>query len=52
MAFWNIWTFGTFYGHLVILVLIWFIFPRFGILCKEKSGNPAFDNNNFFQFRI
>jgi hypothetical protein len=29
--------FGLFYGHMVIL----YIFPRFGILCPEKSGNPA-----------
>jgi hypothetical protein len=20
---------------------IWYIFPRFGIFCREKSGNPA-----------
>jgi hypothetical protein len=24
-----------------IFVLILYIFPRFGILCQEKSGNPA-----------
>jgi hypothetical protein len=23
-------------------VEIWYIFPRFGILCEEKSGNPGF----------
>jgi hypothetical protein len=23
------------------VVFIWYIFPRFGILCQEKSGNPA-----------
>jgi hypothetical protein len=23
------------------VVVIWYIFPRFGILCQEKSGNPA-----------
>jgi hypothetical protein len=23
------------------VVVIWFIFPRFGILCQEKSGNPG-----------
>jgi hypothetical protein len=28
-----------FYGHLVNFVVIWYIFPRFGILCQEKSGN-------------
>jgi hypothetical protein len=22
------------------LVVIWYLFPRFGILCQEKSGNP------------
>jgi hypothetical protein len=45
---------GKFCGHLeyftVILcilwplgnvVVIWYIFPRFGILCQEKSGNTA-----------
>jgi hypothetical protein len=26
--------FGTFYGH---LVAIWYIFPRFGILCVKKN---------------
>jgi hypothetical protein len=46
MAIWNvhvcitaiwyiyIWPFGN-------LVEIWYISPRFGILNKEKSGNPA-----------
>jgi hypothetical protein len=29
--------FGTFFGN---LAPICFIFPRFGILCQEKSGNP------------
>jgi hypothetical protein len=23
------------------VVVIWCIFPRFGILCQEKSGNPG-----------
>jgi hypothetical protein len=45
---------GIFYGHLehftVIwyilwpfgnVVAIWYIFPRFGLLCREKSGNPG-----------
>jgi hypothetical protein len=43
-----LWTFGLciiqpfaiFHGHLVYLAVIWLIFPRFGMLCKEKSGNP------------
>jgi hypothetical protein len=29
------------YGHLLYFVVIWYIFPRFGILDQEKSGNPA-----------
>jgi hypothetical protein len=45
---------GMFYGHLeyftVIgdflwpfgnVVVIWYIFTHFGILCQEKSGNPG-----------
>jgi hypothetical protein len=33
-AIWYIlWPFGN-------LAAIWYIFPRFGILCQEKSGNP------------
>jgi hypothetical protein len=47
---------GLFYGHLEYFtviwdiswpfdngVVIWYIFPRFGILCQEKSGNPDSD---------
>jgi hypothetical protein len=30
-----------FNGHLVYFVVIWYIFPRFGILDQEKSGNPG-----------
>jgi hypothetical protein len=34
-AIWYIlWPFGNF-------VVIWHMFPRFGILCQEKSGNPG-----------
>jgi hypothetical protein len=29
-----LWPFGNF-------VVIWYNFPRFGILCREKSGNPV-----------
>jgi hypothetical protein len=29
-----VWLFSNF-------VVIWYIFPRFGILCQEKSGIPA-----------
>jgi hypothetical protein len=46
---------GIFYGHSEYFTVIWYIFghfvnigiirnifPRFGILCREKSGNPAY----------
>jgi hypothetical protein len=48
------WNAGIFYGHLeyftviwcilwqfVNVLVIWYIFPRFGILCQEKSGKPG-----------
>jgi hypothetical protein len=39
---------GIFHGNLVcfypIFVGIWYIFPRFGILYQEKSGNPGCRN--------
>jgi hypothetical protein len=40
-------TIGIYYGHLVIFIPIWqfsgniVYIPRFGTLCKEKSGNPG-----------
>jgi hypothetical protein len=34
-----LWSFGN-------VVVIWNIFPRFGILCQEKSGNPAMQRTN------
>jgi hypothetical protein len=46
-----LWQFGT--GHLVCIwpfgsfVIIWCIFPRFGTLYLEKSGNPAANNKAF-----
>jgi hypothetical protein len=36
-----------FNGHLVYFVVIWYIFPRFGILYQEKSGNPDFKSSYF-----
>jgi hypothetical protein len=32
---------GVFFGHSGYFTIIWYIFPRFGILCQEKSGNPG-----------
>jgi hypothetical protein len=34
-------SFGIFCSNLVYLKVIWNIFPRFNVLCQEKSGNPA-----------
>jgi hypothetical protein len=35
----------AYYGHSVIyVVVIWYIFTRFGILHHEKSGNPGADH--------
>jgi hypothetical protein len=31
---------GNILWHLVYFVVIWYIFPRFGILDQETSGNP------------
>jgi hypothetical protein len=28
-------------GRMVYFVVIWCIFPRFGVLYQEKSGNPG-----------
>jgi hypothetical protein len=40
--------FGIFYDHLVIyIVAFWYIFPLFGTLCQEKSGNPGFEFESF-----
>jgi hypothetical protein len=33
------------YGHLVFFMAIWYIFPSFGILYKDKSGNPDADTS-------
>jgi hypothetical protein len=40
-----------FYGHLVYLGVIWFIFSHFCILDQEKSGNPGRDTNGRFIYR-
>jgi hypothetical protein len=41
---------GLFYGHLVYFVVIWYIFPRFGISYQEKSGNPVLETIGFGHF--
>jgi hypothetical protein len=46
MAFWNILLrYAKFYGQLLIFVFIWYIFPVFGIVYQEKSGNPVTGNH-------
>jgi hypothetical protein len=42
MAIWNIsGRFWIFCDRFVHFVFIWYIFSGFGIMYKEKSGNPA-----------
>jgi hypothetical protein len=44
---------GIFYGNLGHFVAIWYIFTRFGMLYREKSGNPVpvfFVEKNGFPF--
>jgi hypothetical protein len=42
MAIWNILLiFEIFYDNLVHFVFMWYIFSSFGIMLKEKSGNPG-----------
>jgi hypothetical protein len=36
----------VFYVHLVHFLVIWHIFPRFGMLYREKSGNPGMYSEN------
>jgi hypothetical protein len=33
--------FGICYGTLIYFVVVWCIFPHFGILHQGKSGNPG-----------
>jgi hypothetical protein len=33
--------------NLVHFVVIWYIFPRFGMLYQEKSGNPGLSSGPF-----
>jgi hypothetical protein len=49
MVIWNILpSFYLFYGHFGNVVVIWYIFLRFVVLCQEKSGNPALKYLNIF----
>jgi hypothetical protein len=42
MVIWNILrSFVILIGHFGNVVVNWYICPRFGILCQEKSGNPV-----------
>jgi hypothetical protein len=31
----------VYYGYLVYFMVKWYIFSRFGMICQDKSGNPA-----------
>jgi hypothetical protein len=35
------WCTYIFYGHLGHFVIVWYILSRFGMLYREKSGNPV-----------
>jgi hypothetical protein len=37
----------AFYAHLAYFMVIWYIFPQFGILYQEKSGNPGNTSTSF-----
>jgi hypothetical protein len=39
-----------FHGHSVYFVVIWYIFPRFGILDQEKTGNHGLRSNLIINF--
>jgi hypothetical protein len=42
MAIWSIlWLVGICCGQLVYFKVVWYIFPHFGMLYHEKSGNPG-----------
>jgi hypothetical protein len=42
--------FTALYGRLVYFVVIWYIFPRFGRLYQEKSGNPGHRSTKVHHF--
>jgi hypothetical protein len=53
MVIWSILRpFGVFYDHLVHFVFIWYIFPAFGIMYQEKSGNPDLKSKSAFKTRL
>jgi hypothetical protein len=37
----TLWPNSMFCGYLAHFVVIWYIFPRFGMFNREKSGNPG-----------
>jgi hypothetical protein len=39
---------GIFYYHVLHFVALWYILPHFGLLCREKSGNPELKSSNQF----
>jgi hypothetical protein len=41
-------TFGIFYGQQDHFRVIWYIFTRFGMLYREKSGNPVVEQQDLF----
>jgi hypothetical protein len=43
---------GIFCGHLTYVMVIWNIFPVFGTLYQEKSGNPVNCPTQSFYFQV
>jgi hypothetical protein len=45
IVIWSIlWPFYIFDGHVLYFMVIYYISPRFCMLCHEKSGNPVLAN--------
>jgi hypothetical protein len=40
---------GIICGHMVYFMVIWYSFPRFGMLHQEKSGNPCFEAHAYVE---
>jgi hypothetical protein len=37
----GIWSILLLFGYFVAIMVVWYIFHRFGMLYQEKSGNPV-----------
>jgi hypothetical protein len=46
VGLYKLWSLGKFYGHWVQFVVIWYVFPSFGMLYHGKSGNLGQDSSS------